>query len=100
MTIVQTWSRIAITLKTDQSISRSGPACLTREDGVGYCLLYTYANEPQPGQPELHIHRGTCELRFSENFSEASGFYFNDQNRLTFGRMKLTKQSKRTESSK
>jgi hypothetical protein len=92
VTIVQTWSRISITLKTAQSISRSGPASLVKEDGVGYCMLYTYSNEPEPDQADLHIHRGTCELRFAEDCSEANGFYFNDRHRLTFGRMKLTKQ--------
>lgn len=90
--IVQTWSRISIVLKTDNSISRSGPACLTREEGVGHCLLYTYSNEPEPGQAGLQIHRGTCELRFADSCAEATGVYFNDQHRLTFGRMKLAKQ--------
>jgi hypothetical protein len=92
LTIVQTWSRISVVLTTGQSISRSGPASLTCEDGIGHCLLYTYMNDPEPNQPNLKIHRGTCELRFANSCSEATGVYFNDQHRLTFGRMKLTKQ--------
>lgn len=92
MTIVQTWSRIAISLSTTQSVSRSGPACLTRDEGLGFSMLYTYTNDPAPNQPALHIHRGTCELRFADSCSEGSGIYFNDQHRLTFGRMRLTKR--------
>lgn len=92
ITIVQTWSRISVVLATDNSLSRSGPASLTREEGLGHCLLYNYTNEPEPNHPELQIHRGTCELRFADSCSDATGVYFNDQHRLTFGRMTLTKQ--------
>lgn len=99
MTIVQTWSRISVVLTTDNSLSRSGPASLTREEGLGHCLLYNYTNEPEPNHPELQIHRGTCELRFADSCADATGVYFNDQHRLTFGRMTLTKQdSNRKES--
>jgi hypothetical protein len=101
LTIVQTWSRISAVLNTEQSISRSGPASLTREEGVGHCLLYTYTNDPEPNRPDLQVHRGTCELRIGDSCSEATGVYFNDQHRLTFGRMKLTKQeSTRKESTR
>ena len=65
---------------------------VTRDEGLGFCLLYTYTNDPDSNQPALHIHRGTCELRFADSCSEGSGIYFNDQHRLTFGRMKLTKR--------
>ncbi len=91
MTIVQTWSRIAIVLKSSQSRSISGPASLSREEGFGFRLLYTYSNEPEPDQPALRNHRGTCELVFSETCSDGTGVYFNDQQRLTFGRMQLKK---------
>ena len=91
MTIVQTWSRLAVVLKTDQSMSTSGPASLSREEGVGFRLLYTYTNEPEPNQPALQIHRGTCELVFADTCSVGTGIYFNDQHRLTFGRMQLKK---------
>ncbi|MBS0207198.1 MAG: hypothetical protein JSS49_30345 [Planctomycetes bacterium] len=93
LTIVQSWSRIAIALKTGQSLSRSGPASLTREEGVGHFLLYNYMNDPEPNQAGLQMHRGTCELRFAENCNEGAGVYFNDQHRLTFGRMALKKRS-------
>lgn len=93
MSIIQTWSRLSATLRTGRSLSKSGPASLIREDGVGYCLLYTYVNEPEPNQADLHIHRGTCELRFDDTCAEATGFYFTDRHRLTFGRLTLSKQA-------
>lgn len=91
VTIVQTWSRIAVAMQTAQSASLSGPASLTWDDGVGFRLLYTYVNQPQPGQDTMHVHRGTCELTFDEACLKATGVYFNDHNRLTFGRMKLAR---------
>lgn len=97
--IVQSWSRLTVVLKTSQSTSISGPASLSKIEGIGFSLLYTYTNEPQPGEPTLQIHRGTCELTFGDACSEGTGIYFNDQHRLTFGRMRLNKlNSNRKES--
>lgn len=93
ITIVQTWSRISVTLKTEHSTSLSGPASLCREDGHGFRLLYNYSNEPLPGEGQLRPHHGTCDLVFTDACDSATGVYFNDHNRLTFGRMTLTKQN-------
>ncbi|GIW83138.1 MAG: hypothetical protein KatS3mg105_4945 [Gemmatales bacterium] len=90
-TIVQTWSRISVAIYTETSRSRSGPASIERDEGHGVKLVYTYQNEPAPGQPNLNPHRGTCELLFSEDCTEAIGTYFNDHNRRSFGELKLTR---------
>jgi hypothetical protein len=39
----------------------------------------------------MRPHRGTCEITFAESNGEASGFYLNDHNRLTYGRIDLSK---------
>ncbi|MBL8889747.1 MAG: hypothetical protein JNL67_07190 [Planctomycetaceae bacterium] len=91
ITIKQTWSRLSIALHNDSSRSRSGPASIESDEGHGYRLLYTYNNEPMPGDKALTPHRGACELIFNIECSSADGVYFNDHNRQSFGRMKLTK---------
>ncbi|WP_437207084.1 hypothetical protein [Planctomicrobium sp. SH664] len=91
VTIKQTWSRLSVAICTDTSRSTSGPASITADDGHGIRLLYNYQNEPRPGQPVLSPHHGTCELIFDEACTSATGMYFNDHNRRSFGQMKLTR---------
>ena len=97
VTVTQTWSRISVALQTESSRSRSGPASIECDEGHGFRLLYNYQNDPSPGEQQLSPHRGTCELIFNDDCTAADGVYFNDHNRKSFGRMKLTKQSKETE---
>lgn len=92
-TIKQTWSHLSIALQTESSRSRSGPACIEFDKGHGYRLVYTYRNDPVPGEKALVPHNGTCDLIFSDDCESAEGVYFNDHNRRSFGRIKLTKQS-------
>lgn len=96
-TIVQTWSRLSVAIATNSSRSRSGPASIERDEGHGIKLLYTYQNEPSPGNPELSPHRGTCELLFNQDCTEATGMYFNDHHRRSFGELKLTRNEGKTE---
>ncbi|MEZ5941135.1 MAG: hypothetical protein R3C18_07075 [Planctomycetaceae bacterium] len=91
ITIVQTWSRLCVATKTETSRSRSGPASIEKDEGHGFRLLYTYQNDPMPGQPNLTPHRGTCELVFDEDCTQATGIYFNDHHRRSFGRLTLTR---------
>nr|VFK16523.1 MAG: hypothetical protein BECKLFY1418C_GA0070996_102420 [Candidatus Kentron sp. LFY] len=92
ITITQSWSRILIHLKTENSESSSVAASISRVVGVGYCLLYEYQNKPVANQLELNMHSGSAELSFHENGCEASGYYFTDQHRQTVGMMTLTKE--------
>ena len=89
--IKQTWSRIAVCLQTETSTSRSGPASIAKDEGLGFRLLYSYRNDPHPGSPTMSPHDGTCDLVFDEECRTAKGIYFNDFNRQTFGRMELNK---------
>lgn len=92
ITIVQSWSRIAIVLRTDQSASRSIAASLYRYPGEGYRLLYHYSNEPKADLAELQRHCGLCDLMFSTDLGSAEGSYFTDSDRLTVGTMKLHRE--------
>jgi hypothetical protein len=89
--IKQSWSRIAISIETDLSRSRSGLAAIERDPGHGFRLIYGYLNEPKSPDDELGIHRGTCEVIFSESLDTGQGTYFNDHQRRTVGTMEWTR---------
>lgn len=85
--IEQTWSKIAISVETEHSRSRSTMAAFERDPGHGYRLIYGYANEPKTAGSELKSHRGTCEVIFAADLQQGQGTYFNDNQRRTVGEM-------------
>lgn len=91
VTITQSWEKITVCMKTEQSNSNSMVAALINEGLQGYRLIYRYANEPKAGEP-LNAHAGFCDLRFNRELTEAEGDYFN-KGRWTFGQMRLTKEN-------
>ena len=90
-TIFQSWEKIHVTLRTQQSASHSVSAALIPEADGSWMLMYSYRNEPRAGEPDLHAHLGYCEMRFAKSLREAEGDYFNARGRGTFGRMQLKK---------
>jgi hypothetical protein len=90
VSIMQSWEKIAVRMKTEQSSSTSMVAALINEGSQGYRLIYRYTNEPKAGEP-LNSHVGFCDLRFNRDLTEAEGDYFN-KGRWTFGQMRLTKE--------
>ena len=91
VTIVQSWDRLRIRLRTSQSGSNSIAAALMCDKADGYQLLYNYRNEPKIGEPELKAHQGFAQLMFAKDLASADGEYFNGHGRFTFGTMKLTR---------
>ncbi|MGY4305198.1 hypothetical protein ACVIJ6_002441 [Bradyrhizobium sp. USDA 4369] len=89
VTILQSWDRIRVLLKTSQSTSNSVSAALICDDADAYRLLYHYRNDPRIGEIELRSHLGFGELVFARNLEAADGEYFNGHGRNTFGTMKL-----------
>jgi len=87
VTISQTWEKIRVTLRTEQSSSRSVSAALI-PDGDRWMLMYSYRNEPRAGEP-LNPHLGYCELSFLSKYKRAEGDYFTARGRGSFGRMTL-----------
>lgn len=92
VTIVQSWDKIRVHLKTTQSGSNSNSAAIIRDEATGYRLFYSYKNEPNISETALHSHRGFAELDFNTDLTEASGEYFNGRGRYSFGRMQLQRQ--------
>lgn len=93
ITIIQSWDRFRVRLKGQQSGSNSTSAALLYDEADGFRLLYSYRNDPYPGELDILGHRGFAELTFSKDLTSADGEYFNGQGRFTFGLMKLTKAS-------
>lgn len=92
ITIVQSWDRIRVRLKTHQSGSNSITAALVRDEADGYRLFYSYRNDPRADQVELNSHRGWAEITFNRSLTEGDGEYFNGLGRFTFGTMKLMRK--------
>jgi hypothetical protein len=92
ITITQGWEKIWVFQKTATSCSRSKAASLLYEAGAGFCLMYSYRNEPVLGEP-MHAHIGYAELIFNDALDEATGEYFNSKGRATFGKMTLKRKS-------
>jgi hypothetical protein len=87
VTITQDWDRFRVHLKTAQSVSNSIVAALTTDPVEGYVLLYSYRNEPKPGEDELSAHRGFARLVFDKDLQRAEGDYFNGDGRHSSGTM-------------
>jgi len=95
--INQQWTKIGVHLKTKTSESFSLSAAVKDHDSEAL-LMYSYSNEPTVRARTadgLQVHRGYCELRFSEDGKSASGWYFNNMGRVTYGEMTLTKIDRR-----
>ncbi|KHT28569.1 hypothetical protein BV924_20655 [Pectobacterium odoriferum] len=89
LTIVQSWDKVRIVLKTAQSQSDSVTASIIYDECIGYQLLYHYKNQPKMGEEHLHAHIGFAEFWFDENLLTAEGHYFNAQGRATYGTMTI-----------
>ncbi|WP_164822222.1 Cap15 family cyclic dinucleotide receptor domain-containing protein [Sinorhizobium medicae] len=75
ITVLQSWDRLRVHLKTANSESDSINAALTCDPARGYILLYHYKNQPRIGEPDLRSQRGCAELKFNPDPSSASGEY-------------------------
>lgn len=92
LTIIQSWDKLRIRLKTGQSSSSSIAAALVYDQADGFRLLYNYKNDPRIDAAELSPHRGCAELVFAPDLQSATGEYFNGHGRYTFGTMTLKRE--------
>lgn len=97
LTIRQTWTRIIVELvHSNSSSSRSDTGSLFLEKGTTPILVYTYWNEPDPGQlATMEAHSGTTELKLIEELAvhRLEGRYYNGRGRGNYGSMSVTKVS-------
>jgi len=92
VTIIQSWDKLRVRLKTAQSGSNSITAALIWDEADGYRLLYNYRNDPKIGETELKSHLGFADLTFAKDCQSAEGGYFNGHGRFTFGTMQLRRK--------
>lgn len=92
----QTWTRIAIVLETENSISRTTIAALFSEQSGDEELKYEYLCEPKNSvAPTMHIHRGICTLRIHSDSQAMQGNYFTGPGRETKGMVELHRISRK-----
>ncbi|WP_319530794.1 hypothetical protein [uncultured Cohaesibacter sp.] len=89
--ITQCYEKITVFLQTSRSSSHSISAAIVDEGRAGWRLLYSYRNDPKPGEGDLTAHVGHCDLLFSDSLKDAEGQYFNGGGRFTHGTMQLKK---------
>ncbi|KYK34928.1 MAG: hypothetical protein AYK18_13545 [Theionarchaea archaeon DG-70] len=82
----QSWTGICISLKTDNSKSRSLTASILTKDQNAILISYEYLNEPKySAKATMHTHRGTCRLILSSDRQELKGEYYTGRDRQNFG---------------
>jgi hypothetical protein len=89
--ITQSYEKITVFLRTSQSSFQSISAAIVNEGRAGFRLIYSYRNQPKPGEADMAAHIGHCELLFSATLASAEGHYFNGGGRFSHGNMALTK---------
>lgn len=92
--IRQTYSRMLIRYKNEQSYSRSLTASLFWDEGEGqYHLNYQYTNNPNFDQVStMNMHHGTATLRISgAKVNLIEGEYYTGRGRETHGTIKAKK---------
>jgi hypothetical protein len=96
LSIEQKWDKIAIHFKTEQSEGVSYMATLLKKDGANtWSLKYSYANDPHTKFAHaLTAHKGCSEIDFLGDLSYGEGFYFNSNERHTFGTIQLKRINK------
>lgn len=89
--IKQTWSKILITFKTDNSYSQSYMAHIDVLDDGNVKLYYSYRNDPNGNLKTLHKHEGTAIITFYG--TSIDGMYYNNQiDRNRYGTFKLKRR--------
>lgn len=69
---------VKVTMKSDESFSKSVIANIYQEQDVWY-LTYTYINDPsQKNRKKSKIHNGTCKLNLND-IKKINGEYFTDR---------------------
>lgn len=87
VTIVQSWDKLRIRLKTAQSGSNSVVAAVMHDEVDGYQLIYNYKNDPKINEVDLQSHVGFSRMTINKDLCSAEGSYINGHGRATYGTM-------------
>ncbi len=92
--IRQRWTRMVVTLDTENAQSRSIAASLRSDDEPIPKLSYLYVNEPKATAHEtMNIHHGTTVVELKGDVLEGS--YYTGRGRMTYGSVKLTRSGQK-----
>ena len=84
--ILQSWTRISITLRTENSKSHSLIATIITKNPSGMVLSYEYLNEPKANAREtMHTHEGTAWLTLVNSGEMFEGEYYTGRDRQNYG---------------
>ncbi len=84
--ILQSWTKISIILRTENSKSHSLIATIITKNPGGIVLSYEYLNEPKANAKEtMHPHRGTTWLTLVKSGEMFDGEYYTGRDRLNYG---------------
>ena len=88
VTVMQRWSKMALTFETEHSRSTTTTAHLRTIDLPNPQLSYQYVNEPKSNAPgTMEMHKGTATLELTSSGLE--GDYYTGRGRGEIGTVKL-----------
>jgi hypothetical protein len=91
--IVQSYSKISMVLKTDESTSKTTMAHFELSNPIHRTFTYSYLCKPLPTSAEsMNIHEGTGNLEILEGDRELKGYYYSGRGRQNFGDIFLKKE--------
>lgn len=93
ITIEQNFSEISIYMKTKNNSSQSVSygASIEFINKETCTLSYPYKNTPMKADSDMYEHDGFCQLTFNLDNNTATGYYYTNNSRKSYGFMKLTK---------
>ena len=90
--IEQSYSNMLIFLKTDKSQSVSCGASNEKIGQHSYILSYPYKNSLLKADSDMLAHDGFCQLIFDTKQQTASGYYYTNNARKSYGSMELSRK--------
>lgn len=93
LVITQCYEKITVHLSTSESHSKSISAAIVDEGSAGFRLIYSYKNQPRPGDTDMQSHLGHCDILFNPNLEAAEGEYFTGLGRYRHGTMTITRKA-------
>lgn len=91
--IRQSWAKISISLRTQNSKSLSLTASILTENQNFVVISYEYISEPMPNSSNtMHMHRGTARLTLISEDQSLEGEYYSGRGRLNLGVLSFKRQ--------
>ena len=97
ITIEQNFTEISIFLETNNKSSQSVSCGASIEFiNKNTCILsYPYKNTPLNADKDMYEHDGFCQLTFNLKDQTATGYYYTNNSRKSYGFMSLTRKKDR-----